>query len=345
MIDVPLVDLSSGDAATTAAAIDDALHRVGFMAVTGHGVPEGTVRAMFEAMDEFFALPIDEKMRSAPSDPSSPRGYSYLGSTAQANAHGEATKADLNETFNAGLDRIPDTPYYRDAAEFFAPNIWPRRPSALATVWDAYRSSMQSLSDRILALMARALGLGDGYFAPLIDRPMASITVNRYPGLDRRPDADEFRGGAHTDYGTITLLATDGVPGLQLQDEHGAWTHVEPVRGAFHVNTGDMLSYWSGGHWRSTWHRVVTPPGEPPYPQRTSIAYFHSPNADARIEPLPGREVPPDFEPMLAGRYLHDKIARYHANRATAPVPSGSDPDATGQSASSRRRMVRRSTG
>jgi isopenicillin N synthase-like dioxygenase len=68
---------------------------------------------------------------------------------------------------------------------------------------------------------------------------------------------------------------------------------------------------------------VVTPPGPPPYPRRTSIAYFHSPNADALIEPLPGRSpaAGADIEPVLAGRYLQDKIARYHAARATTSPP------------------------
>ena len=89
--------------------------------------------------------------------------------------------------------------------------------------------------------------------------------------------------------------------------------------GAFHVNTGDMLAHWSGGHWRSTWHRVVPPPGGPPYPERTSIAYFHSPNADAVIAPLPGRPAV-EFEPVLAGQYLRAKIAKYHSIPAR-PAP------------------------
>lgn len=321
MIEVPVIDLG-GAPEDTAAAIDDALHRVGFMAVTGHGVDPALVDALFDVADEFFSLPTSEKMLAAPTDPSSARGYSYLGSTAQANAHDEETKPDLAETFNAGLDDVPDTPYYREAAQFFPPNRWPERPDRMPAVWSRYLAAMQALSGRILSSMASALDLPADHFEPLIDRPMASITVNRYPALDREPEANQYRGGAHTDYGTITLLATDGVPGLQLQDEHGEWVHVQPVPGAFHVNTGDMLSYWSGGHWKSTWHRVVTP-GSPPYPKRTSIAYFHSPNADALIQPLPGRSpaAGADIEPILAGRYLHDKIARYHAARATTAPP------------------------
>ena len=285
---------------------------------------------MFAAVDSFFALPLDEKLRAAPADPMTPRGFSFVGATAQANAHDVATKADLVETFSAGLDPIPDTPYYRAAPDLFTPNIWPAAPAGLREVWGDYLAAMQALADRIMSLMAAALGLGDDFFAPLIDRPMASITANHYPALDHEPPADQFRGGAHTDYGSITLLATDGVPGLQLQDTDGSWAPVAAVPDAFHVNTADMLSHWSGGHWRSTWHRVVTPPGGPPHPERTSIAYFHSPNADTVIAPLPGMSAV-DFEPVVAGRYLRAKIDKYFARRADGPggvLPmSGLDPD------------------
>lgn len=310
---VPVIDLSRPRSAV-AAAIDDALGSVGFMAVTGHGIDPALVARMFDGLAELFALPVDDKLRIAPTDPSSPRGYSYVGATAQASAHNEVTKADLVETFNAGLDPVPDTAYYRAAAEHFPPSIWPAAPAPLRAVWGEYLAAMQALAERILGLMAEALGLGADFFAPLIDKPMASITANHYPELDHQPAPDQFRGGAHTDYGSITLLATDGVPGLQLQDRDGSWTATPAVPGAFHVNTGDMLAHWSGGHWRSTWHRVVQPPGGPPYPERTSIAYFHSPNADALIAPLPGRPAA-DVVPVLAGQYLRAKLTKYYSLR------------------------------
>ncbi len=328
-VHVPVIDLSElrdghdgASRRSVAAATDDALHTVGFMAVTGHGVDPLLIASMFAAMDQFFALPTDDKFGAAPADPASPRGYSHLGATAQANAHDVVTEPDLAETFNAGLEPIPDTPYYRSAAEFFTPNIWPATPVGLPELWGTYLTAMRELAERILGLMSDALGLGPDYFASMIDKPMASATVNRYPALTERPPADQFRGGAHTDYGTITLLATDGVAGLQLQDADGEWVHVEPVANSFHVNTGDMLSHWSGGRWRSTWHRVVPPPGPPPYPSRTSIAYFHSPNADAVIRPLPitvgtGGPAAEAFEQVVAGTYLRAKLDRYHAARSS----------------------------
>lgn len=318
---VPVVDLAPASSPRgrpqVAAAIDAALRDVGFMAVTGHGVDPALTAAMFEAADAFFSLPLEEKLRAAPLDPTSARGYTYVGATAQAGAHGVSTPTDLVETFNAGVDPVPDTAYHRAAAELFPPSIWPARPAVLREVWGAYLAAMQDLAGRIMGLMAEALGLDRAWFAPSIDRPMASITANHYPPLDHEPPPGQLRGGAHTDYGTVTLLATDGVPGLQLLDASGTWATTEPVPGALHVNTGDMLSHWSGGRWRSTWHRVVPPPGGPPSPARTSIAYFHSPNADAEIAPLP---IPGagDFAPFVAGRYLREKLDRYHAPRRAA---------------------------
>jgi len=313
---VPIIDLSSPDRGATAAAIDEALSTVGFLAVVGHGIDSELVARMFAAVGEFFALPLAAKLAVAPTDPRSARGYSYVGATAQAAAHDEVTATDLNETFNAGLDPIPDTTYYRAAAEHFPPSIWPDELAHLRDVWGEYLAAMQALAGRIMGLMATALGLDEHWFDPLIDRPMASITANHYPALDHAPAPDQFRGGAHTDYGTTTVLATDGVPGLQLRDEDGTWAPARPVPGGFHVNTGDMLAHWSGGRWRSTWHRVVAPPGGPPFPERTSIAYFHSPNADAVIAPLPGREAD-GFAPIAAGQYLRAKLDRYYLPRAS----------------------------
>ena len=239
-----------------------------------------------------------------------------------------ATKADLVETFNAGLDPVPDTAYHRAAAEYFTPSIWPAAPAGLRPVWGEYLAAMQALAERILGLMAEALGLGGGFFAPLIDQPMASITANHYPALDHEP------AGRPVPWRRPHRLRLDHAAGDRRRPGPPAAGRAtargrrrRPVPGAFHVNTGDMLAHWSGGHWRSTWHRVVPPPGGPPYPERTSIAYFHSPNADAVIAPLPGRPAV-EFEPVLAGRYLPRQDRRYYAPRRgiDEDASTGADP-------------------
>ena len=46
--------------------------------------------------------------------------------------------------------------------------------------------------------------------------------------------------GAHTDWGFLTVLATDGVPGLQIFLD-GDWIDAPNREGMFVVNLGDMM--------------------------------------------------------------------------------------------------------
>ncbi|KAK7830140.1 putative 2-oxoglutarate-dependent dioxygenase, partial [Quercus suber] len=79
-----------------------------------------------------------------------------------------------------------------------------------------------------------------------------------------------YEAGAHFDYGLITLLATDGVSGLQICKDRDAkpqiWEDVPPLKGSnslhadacyFIVNLGDMLERWSNCIFKSTLHRVL----------------------------------------------------------------------------------------
>ena len=56
-----------------------------------------------------------------------------------------------------------------------------------------------------------------------------------------------YGAGAHTDYGVLTVLATDNNPGLQIYTE-GKWAHVKPVPGTFVINLGDMLERCAAAH-------------------------------------------------------------------------------------------------
>src|SRR5688500_15963418 len=99
---VPVIDLqdsrSPGGRARIAAPIEDALHTVGCMAVTGHGVDPAVRARMFAAMEEFFAQPVATKLLATSA---SSRGYARVGATAQSLAHEAGALADLAETFNA----------------------------------------------------------------------------------------------------------------------------------------------------------------------------------------------------------------------------------------------------
>ena len=53
-----------------------------------------------------------------------------------------------------------------------------------------------------------------------------------------------YGAGAHTDYGMLTVLVTDGTPGLQIHAD-GKWNPVQPIPGTFIINLGDMLERYA----------------------------------------------------------------------------------------------------
>jgi len=102
----------------------------------------------------------------------------------------------------------------------------------------------------------------------------------------------QVRAGAHTDYGSITLLFQDLRGGLQVETEQGAWEDVTPIEGTAVVNAGDLLARWTNDRVKSTNHRVVQPPVEAgengEHPARYSVAYFCNPDDEKWIDALPG---------------------------------------------------------
>ena len=146
------------------------------------------------------------------------------------------------------------------------------------------------------------------------DHSTDTMRVNNYlrqPGGDD-PLPGQQRMGAHTDYGILTVLYADQVPGLEIVGPDGAWHGVVPADGALLVNLGDLISEWTNDRWRSTMHRVVPPPRQVDGPsRRRSVAFFHDGNYDALVEVLPtcvSDDRPARYAPVLAGDHLLNKL-------------------------------------
>jgi len=112
-------------------------------------------------------------------------------------------------------------------------------------------------------------------------------------------------GREHADSGFVTLLAQDGVEGLQAKNLAGEWIDVPPADGTLAVNFGELLERWTGGRVRATRHRVVAPKTA-----RFSIPFFYEPRVDAEIAPLPLAGAEP-FEPFLYGDYLWEAATNF----------------------------------
>ena len=292
-LEVPVVVL---DAATAPAEIDAACRSAGFFGIVGHGVDRDLLDRFFDATYAFFDQPDWAKAAVPGPRPGLQRGYTRVGGEAQSLAHGVVTGPELSEHFASS--RFEDT------------NVWPSDPVFVA-VWKEAFAALDALAMRVVRSCARALDLPDTFFDDKVDRSPGTMRANHYPALDSAPPPGSTRGGAHTDYGTITLLRTDGVAGLEIGDVDGSWHPVPTVHDGFVVNIGDLLARWTNDRWRSTWHRVVLPPGGPPWPRRLSLAFFQAPNPDTVIDCLPtcrpeGED--PRHDPVVAGDWFDSKI-------------------------------------
>ena len=320
---IPLIDMApalAGDGEATrrvAGEVGRALETVGFFHIVGHGVPDDLVRRMRDLAYEFFALPMEEKMKVPRPSPETTRGYDPPARQSLSATRGDVSPPDLMEVFGmGGFDFAPDDPYYTSALGryFFAPNLWPERPADLRPALEAYHTTLKSLASRMMRVFALALDLEEEFFDHKVDRTIAHIRLNKYPAQEKAPEPGQLRSGAHTDYGTLTILYGEDTPGgLQARGPDGGWIDVHPEPGSFVVNIGDSMARWTNGRWVSTLHRVVNPPREHAGAERLSAAFFHQPNYDAEIRCLESCQDsgnPPKYEPTFYAAYYIDKLMK-----------------------------------
>ncbi|MGI5469141.1 isopenicillin N synthase family dioxygenase [Streptomyces sp. CA-132043] len=330
-LDVPVIDLSgwrygtAEDRAAVATAVDEAARTVGFMQITGHGIPESAAAGLAAAMDAFFGLPPAAK-RALCAPPEINRGYTPPKAEKLSLSLGVASPEDLFEAFNVGVDAgAPHGPYAGAAlpAEHFPANLWPDPaavPGFRAAV-EEWFAQAGALARRLTEVFAVALGLEEGYFAPYTHRSVDVLRMNNYalPPGETVVDKRQMGMGAHTDYGIVTVLWADRVPGLQILATDGTWHDVVPAEGAVLVNLGDALARWTDDRWRSTLHRVLPPTdADGRLVRRRSAAYFHDGNHDAVISALPGCVEPgarPLYEPVTIGEHIAAKLAGSRALR------------------------------
>ena len=282
--------------------LDEICRSTGFLVLHGHGIPAHVTDGVWTAAQAFFAQTPDEKRKVAA--PYAGYPYGYLGPNAEALARskGEETPPDLKESFNGGPLNTPANITDPDALAFcYQPTLWPDLPG-FRPAWEAYYSAMESLAARIMVAFAAALNLPEDHFAPTIRAPISALRALNYPATTTVPLDKQQRAGAHTDYGSLTILKPQpGSQGLQIA-RNGDWIDVPAPDHAFVINIGDLMARWTADRWVSTLHRVVAKPDQP---ARQSLAFFHQPNWDAEITPLDGSTA---YPPVQSGPYLMAKF-------------------------------------
>jgi isopenicillin N synthase-like dioxygenase len=288
----------------------------GLFCVTNHGLREADLARAFAVSREFFDLPLEEKRRYVPVGEVAPRGYAAMETKGLAGTLGASEPKDLREQFMIGTlaPMPPALAALPGAPGCYAANIWPESPAAYREVFTTLYRQGERLAETLMRIFARGLDLEENYFADKIDHHFSVLGSNHYPELDHDPLPRQLRVGAHTDFGSLTILApTDAPGGLQVMAD-GRWIDVNPMPGCLVINLGDMMARWTNDRWRSTLHRVANPPpGSGARSRRQSLAFFCHPNYDAEIsciESCASTAAPPKYPPILAGEHMRMKMQK-----------------------------------
>ena len=172
------------------------------------------------------------------------------------------------------------------------PTSGPRTSPGSGKRWRAYYKEALSFARTLLAQIIAATGGDPDHFEAAFDRPMALLRGNYYPPRPDWAGDRDFGIATHTDYGCLTLLAGDGVPGLEVRLRGGGWAPVTAEPGEFVINFGEMLELWTNRRIVATPHRVIGGPDE-----RLSIPLFFNPRFDVNV-------APPGAEPIRAVDHL-----------------------------------------
>lgn len=324
VLDVPSIDIApflSGDSEgkrKVAETVARACREIGFLVISGHGLPKSTLDAAIGAGFDFFDQAADTKARWHPTGAAKQRGYHRIATRSLASTLGEQTPPDLRESFFLGPvdDHADHFAHLPDAATAYAPNILPDQPAAFADAQVALFRAFERLAGDMFRIFACALDLHETHFQGLMDRHFSIYGMHHYPVLDRAAEPGQLRAGAHTDFGAMTILAmTDARGGLQARMPSGDWASVLPRSGDLVVNLGDMMERWTNDRWVSTLHRVVVPETGDAQSKRMSVGFFVHPNYDAEIRCIPSCLEPgatPNHPTITAGDHIRMKIEASH---------------------------------
>ncbi len=304
------VDGDAGQQQEIASRVDHICKTLGFLVVEDHGVARETIDSAWQAAREFFDLPLEQKLRSRPTEAGCPRGYFPFASEALAKSLGVETPPDIKESLSIGPLRAPQRNISGAEFEFhYGENAWPAQPPGLQESLTRYMFAMETLGNKLLRVFATALSLPADYFEAFHSEPMCALRCLNYPAPDQPLLPGQRGAGEHADYGSLTILRSDpAVSGLEVRMPSGEWIAAPLVNDGFIVNIGDMMARWTNDRWVSTLHRVASP-GTPGggSGRRQSIAYFYNTSFDAEIRCIPtclasGEQ--PRYRPVKGGEYL-----------------------------------------
>ncbi|KAJ0353997.1 hypothetical protein COL154_000166 [Colletotrichum chrysophilum] len=266
---IPIIDIAAPGVHRTAIArqLVDAAVEHGFIYIrnTGKYINLGDIDAAFDLSKKLFRAPV----------------------------------GDYKEAFNFG--EFKDS----KAQQPLPPTIQPDEPFL-----NSFRDQCHALCLELLNLLGIGLEVDPPTFfstAHLREKGDSGTILRMLyypPSSATSSSPDDVRAGAHSDYGSLTLLfRLRGQAGLEILTRENTWAPVPVTPPGTEadalppilINIGDLLSYWTNGMFRSTVHRVVFggegAPGETDSGPRYSMAFFCHPVGSVTLDPVPSERV------------------------------------------------------
>lgn len=300
MTTVPVVDLrTDGGRAEPEPDEEEAIGRqllhafetVGFVMVTGHGIPREVLGRAYESAAKFFALPEAVKIGYEVPGGGGQRGYTRFG---VEHATTSPDVPDLKEFFQHGRRMMPPPRDVRDPKKVNVEVDDDDVPGFVESL-DAVHEAFDACGIRILRALSSAMTFEEAAEdRARWDRMLATISEGdsvvrclHYPPvapLAQPEDATKMRmrSAEHEDVNLLTLLVGASAPGLQVKLRDGTFVDVIPQDEAHVVvNVGDMMQALTRGRLVSTTHRVSAPPDGAE--SRFSMPFFMHPRGDTII--------------------------------------------------------------
>jgi isopenicillin N synthase-like dioxygenase len=310
---VTTIDLKNSEKECAELMREAALKGDGFFYVTGHGIASGVMDRAMKASEDFYKQDRQTKDRFRMKNlTQSPLGYMdaindgiivepEVQSQPDTREHLRVAKKRYLPDFRNSLKgtkvstRLPE--YAKEEEEDLhwfdeleaSDYKGDFNVAAFKSDIEEYYHESYKLARKMHRIIALSLGLEPNFFDQYLSRPLDMLMLNRYPPVKLDASKGEVGMGAHCDFGFMTLLLSDGIPGLQICPDktieplQREWITVQAQKkGTFMINFGDMLEHFTNGRYTSVLHRVVNITGQ----ERKSLAMFVDPSGPSPIKPI-----------------------------------------------------------
>ncbi|KAF2140987.1 uncharacterized protein K452DRAFT_229479 [Aplosporella prunicola CBS 121167] len=268
-----------GGKESLAKQLDHAAQHVGFFYVKNFGISQEEVDRQFALGREFYDLPLEEKLK-----------YHNIK---------DLEGGEYNGYRPAGLRQLTEN--VRDNIQVYnLPKFDGHHPREHPPVLRDHIKEIEAFSRKCHELVVNKLLR---LFAIILELPDEEQLVKQHVYDDKGEDhlrymhyaarspeenkkVGELYAPGHTDLGSITLLFRQPVAALQILNSKNEWKWVKPQDETITINICDALSAITGGYFKSSIHRVRTPPADQAHIDRLGVLYFARPNNHVVLDPI-----------------------------------------------------------